>query len=357
MYISPIDLLNISIEELEFIDDKKIIRLEKHLKVLMLQNQIEHYNLEETQHLIQQLKDPFKRKAIIFIEEHPLFKQFITNGVANKPSVFNFKEKYKHLINTFSSFLAPYLNTYFIPFLKGDYQNKKYDIIIEALHNKDIFTSDLLFKVYQYIEQQTQLLIETIEDTSNKFKLYKKCPQVTNKSLIILLNSVPDGIAKDLKVNYANSLANYYIRTRINFFEYPKIKYAYQLVSKIEIDDKELKNQFNNISKLGNWNHSFLTPRSFIAFLFQIIFTILILLPLKIILLLITIIGLVLNPVVLKVFFILPLDILIFALNIIKLIISDKKGKKEAKDHLRKDIKSIRLFYKKALKYIKNLLK
>ncbi len=250
MYISPIDLLDISIEELENIDNKNIIRLEKRLKILAKQDQNNVNNIEEVQLLINQLKDPIKRQTIIFIEEHPLFKQFITNGVANKPSVFNFKEKYTTQLSSFSSFLAPYLETYFIPLLKKDYQRKKYDTIIEALRKKDLFTDDLLFKAYQYIEQQTKILIETINITPKR-KLYEKCPQVTYRTFIELLNTVPNGIIKDLKIDYVNALVDYYNKTLTNNSEYTKIKKAYRLFSEIETEDPFVHDQLKKLGLLG----------------------------------------------------------------------------------------------------------
>lgn len=250
MYISPIDLLNISIEELEHIDDKTIIRLEKRLKILAKQDQNSIYNIEETQLLINQLKDPIKRQTILFIEEHPLFKDFITHGIANKPSVFNFKEKYISQLSSFASFLAPYLETYFIPLLKKDYQNKKYDTIIEALRKKDLFTDGLLFKAYQYIEQQTLILIETINITPKR-KLYEKCPQVTYRTFIELLNTVPNGIVKDLKIDYVNALVDYYNKTLTNNSEYEKIKKAYRLFSEIKTDDPFVDEQLKNLGLLG----------------------------------------------------------------------------------------------------------
>ncbi|WP_442265376.1 hypothetical protein ACSIGC_13720 [Tenacibaculum sp. ZS6-P6] len=250
MYISPIDILDISLEDLEQIDKKNIIRLEKRLKVLRLQNQDEFYNLDEMHLLIEQLKDSEKRKSIIFIEKHPKFKEFISSGNDDGPSTFFFEEEFIKNLSQYSDFLAPYLDTYFFPLLKRDYQAKKYDTIIEALNYEEIFSSDLLLRCYKYLEQQTIILIETIKITKAK-TLYEKCPQVTYDTHTDLLNLLPYGISDDLKLDYVNALVDYYNKSRINNKEYNKIKKAYRLFAKLSTSDSFVEDQFKDLASLG----------------------------------------------------------------------------------------------------------
>ncbi|WP_299673971.1 hypothetical protein [uncultured Tenacibaculum sp.] len=250
MYISPIDILDISLEDLEQIDKKNIIRLEKRLKVLKLQNQDEFYNLDEMHLLLEQLKDSEKRKSIIFIEKHPKLKEFISSGNDDGPSTFFFEEEFIEKLSEYSDFLAPYLDTYFFPLLKRDYQAKKYDTIIEALNHEEIFSSDLLLRCYKYLEQQTIILIETIKITKAK-TLYEKCPQVTYDTHTDLLNLLPYGISDDLKLDYVNALVDYYNKSRINNKEYNKIKKAYRLFAKLSTSDSFVEDQFKDLASLG----------------------------------------------------------------------------------------------------------
>ncbi len=250
MYISPIDILDISLEALENIDQKSIILLEKRLKVLRLQDQDEFYNLEEMHTLLEVLKDHEKRKSIIFIEKHPIFKEFISSGNDNGPSTFFFEEETISQLSDHTDFLAPYLDFYFFPLLKQDYQARKYDTILEALQYEDLFSNDLLLRCYKYLEQQTIILIETIKVTKAK-TLYEKCPQVTYDTHIELLNLIPHGIADDLKLEYVNALVDYYNVSRINNKEYNSIKKAYRLFAKIKTSDSFLEDQFKDLASLG----------------------------------------------------------------------------------------------------------
>ncbi len=248
MYISPIDLLDISLIELENINEKSIIRLEKRLKILKLQNEENFYNFDQSHILINQLKNKEKRNVFIFIEKHPSFKKFLSSGIYDEPKTFLFSEE---VINDYTSSLEPYLENYFIPLLKKDYQNKKYETIIQAFKSKDIFTNDLLLKCYEYIEQQTQILIETIQTAGSK-ELYKKCPQITYETHIDLLNSIPYGIIKDSKLEYVKVLVTHLNKISIIGSEYRKIKKAYTLFSRISIEDNDLKNQIDQLSYLDN---------------------------------------------------------------------------------------------------------
>ncbi len=250
MYISPVDILDISPEDLENIDQKTIIRLEKRLKIQRLQNQDEFYNLEEMHMLLEQLKDPEKRKVILFIEKHPNFKEFIRTGNDSGPSTFSFENEFLENLYQYADFLAPYLDTYFFPLLKEDYQKRKYDTIIQALKNEAVFTSDLLLRCFKYLEQQTIILIETIKVTKSQ-TLYFRCPQVTYDTHVELLNLIPNGISSDLKLDYVNALVDYYNRTKINNSEYNKIKKAYRLFKKIKTGDSFVEDQFIDLASLG----------------------------------------------------------------------------------------------------------
>ena len=251
MYISPIDILNISLEELTNIDEKKIIRLEKRLKILKLQQQENFYNQEDAYTLIKQLKDKENRKAIIFIERHLFFKEFITTGKHSGYSTFVFDKKYIENTTILASFLAPYLETYFIPLVKGEYKKKNYNTIIQALKAKDIFTDTTLLKSYQYLEQQTNILNETIKATPAG-KLYERQPQVTYANHIELLNSIPIGIIKSTKIDYVNALVDYHNKNLKDNDEYLKINKAYTLFATITVDDPYLEKQLKELSSLGN---------------------------------------------------------------------------------------------------------
>ena len=66
MYVSPVDLLDISLDELMNLDEKGIIRLEKRLKLQKHQRKLGNYNPQQTYELLYQLKDKEKRKIHSF---------------------------------------------------------------------------------------------------------------------------------------------------------------------------------------------------------------------------------------------------------------------------------------------------
>ena len=250
MYISPIDILDISIAELEQIDEKNIIRLEKKLHVLKLQNQDNYFNVEEANLVLKQLKNEEDRKVILFIEKHPLFKTFITSGKANGSDTFKFQEENLNELENFSSFLDPYLKTYFVRLLKKDYQNKTFEASIEGLKHQSLFENETLLECHQFIEQQTKILIEKISVCKPK-QLFDKHPEVTYESHINLLNVVPFGIIGQTKLAYAQAIISYFSRTHLFNSEYPKIRNAYSLLSKIEVEEALQKKVLDDYSNLG----------------------------------------------------------------------------------------------------------
>ncbi len=251
MYISPTDLLEISIEDLKNIDEKKIIRLEKKLHILKLQNQDQYFNVNDIDRILTQLKTPKEREVIVFIENHPDFKEFISSGTVNGSDTFKFQETYNDRLENFAPFLDLFIRKYFFQFLKREYNNKNYEIIIASLKNTALFKNETLLVYYEYIEQQTRILIEKITVCPPK-QLYEKHPEVTYESLIKLLNVVPYGRIKQIKIDYVKTLVNYFKKTKIFNSEYPKVKNAYLLFSKITVDNPSQEEVLKSLSELGN---------------------------------------------------------------------------------------------------------
>ncbi|CAM1373456.1 hypothetical protein [Tenacibaculum xiamenense] len=250
MYQSPIDLLEISLDELESIDHKILVRLEKRLRLLQIQNENSSFNRDLQFQLLQQLKDPQKRACILFIENHPNFKQFLKTGKCTAPRCFNFKNYQNEIPDGLANFLAPYLEDYFIPVFKSSFQNKNYDIINQALNNDYIFTREFLHTLYSYVLQQLTILVKVIEQAKPR-TLYKKCPQITYNGFINLLNQIPIGLVKSGKIDYVNALLKYYRRTRQHNAEYLKIKYAYRNLFKLEFDNPDVTEKVKEISEIG----------------------------------------------------------------------------------------------------------
>ncbi len=250
MYISPTDLLDISIEDLKNIDEKNIIRLEKKLNVLKFQNQDQYFNVNDIDRILTQLKTPKEREVILFIENHPDFKEFISSGTVNGRDTFKFQETYNDQLEDFAPFLDPFLHKFFYQFLKREYNNKNYEIIIDSLKNTALFKNETLLIYHEYIEQQTNFLAEKIAVTPPK-TLYEKHPEVTYESHIELLNVVPFSIIGKTKIKYIQELINYLLRTNIFNAEYSKIKNAYVLFSKITSEDLAQQESILKFSKLG----------------------------------------------------------------------------------------------------------
>ena len=139
MYVSPVDLLGISIDELMSLDNKNLIRLEKMLDAKFALGETQGYNQQELNRILLQLDNPETKMAIFFIEKHPLLKKFITDGTHSHVKTFSIDEEL--LVDTpgVNDFLEPYFEQYFFPFIKQELQKKRYDIILRAMNNKDLF--------------------------------------------------------------------------------------------------------------------------------------------------------------------------------------------------------------------------
>ncbi|WP_299673969.1 hypothetical protein [uncultured Tenacibaculum sp.] len=351
MYISPIDILDISLEDLEQIDKKNIIRLEKRLKVLRLQNQDNSYNIDNVTLLLNQLKNEKDRNFITFIEKHPLFKTFITSGKADNIDTFKFQEEYSNKLQDFSDFLHPYLKTYFIPLLKKKYRNKSFEIITTALKNNNLFNDEILLESHQFIEQQTKILTEKISVCPPR-KLFEKHPEVTYESYIDLLNTIPPGIIEEVKLEYAQELVDYFRKSNIFNSEYPKIKNAYKLLAKIDVSSPLKGEVLENYSELGKGRfYVFLVMPEEIFHnkkdktLFKVLFFIS-----RITL---TILSF-LVYLIIQIVILIPLAILSFSLLSIGLVFAtDEKDRNEAKVHLKEFIKDFKDNYSSVSSFFK----
>lgn len=250
MYQSPVDLLQISISELENLDAKAIIRLEKRLRLIHRQQNNTAYNKDLQFELLDQLKQEDTRACILFVERHPHFKTFLKNGECTAPKVFNFDSVSEEIPASLASFLAPYMEALFIPILKNSYRNKNFDIINQALSADYLFTVSTLQFIYDYIIQQTELLAKSMHEVTAR-RMYLTHPEVTYKSHIKLLNAIPIGQVKSVKIDYINALVEYYNKTKTANREYEHMKYAYRLFSAIEIDDPNLQDHLSVLARLG----------------------------------------------------------------------------------------------------------
>lgn len=254
MYISPVDILEISVDELMNLDSKGLIRLEKRLRIQKLQNKSDDYNPQQFDALLTQLADDSKKSSIFFVEKHPRLKKFVSSGKDDGTKTFIIDQRILDQAPHIKEFLAPYFDAYFMRLVKQDYQAKKYDTIIQAMKYKGLFTDQLLTKYYEYIKGQIKIVVERIV-VARKGKLTTSVPEITYKTLIELMNTVPLGFIRKTKMAYVNALVDYYNSTLNKYSEFSKIQRAFRNITDIEIGDqnfiayfKKLSNQISNTS-------------------------------------------------------------------------------------------------------------
>lgn len=252
MYISPVDILGISVDELMNLDNKGLIRLEKKLNIQKLQNKGGHYNPQQFDSLLVQLTDTDKKLSIFFIEKHPNLKHFITTGKDVGIKTFTIDESLLSQAPHIREFLAPYFDAYFMRLVKQDYKAKKYDTILSAMQHKELFTDQLLAEYYDYIKGQVEVVVERIL-VARKGQLASNTPQITYKTFVALMNTLPLGYIRKAKFAYVNALVDYYNLTLNKHGEFSKIQLAFRNFTLIEIGDEDSIAQFKRLAKqIGN---------------------------------------------------------------------------------------------------------
>ena len=93
--------------------------------------------------------------------------------------------------------------------VKQDFRKHKYDVLLSAMGNKELFTTGLLTKYYDFINSQAEIIVEKIK-VVEKGQLINSCPQLTYRSFVSLLNTVPLGFIQKTKLQYVNALIGYY---------------------------------------------------------------------------------------------------------------------------------------------------
>ncbi|WP_298475437.1 hypothetical protein [uncultured Maribacter sp.] len=240
MYVSPLSVLNISLEELMNLDSKGIIRLEKKLKAKQLRNSKEGYNPQQFHALLTQLQDEDAKKSIYFVEKHPLLKEFISTGDTTDIKTFSVDKELLAKTPNIAEFLSPYFDTFMMKLVKRDFANKKYDVIIRAMQYKELFTPNFLDTYYRYIINQLNIIIEIINITP-KGKLIDKKIELTYGTFCYLLNTVPLGLIRSEKIAYINAMVDYYNATKNKHREFKKIQLVFDHMRKLYFDDFEMK--------------------------------------------------------------------------------------------------------------------
>lgn len=160
MYISPVNLLGLSLDELMNLDSRGIIRLEKTLKIQRLRSGANAYNPEQVSSIVKQLSSPEQKKSVYFIEKHKYLKEFITTGKDSGEKTFIIDAVILADTPNIKEFLEPYFEAYFMRMVKADFALKKYDTIIKAMSHKELFTDNLLTTYYRYIKSQADIITE-----------------------------------------------------------------------------------------------------------------------------------------------------------------------------------------------------
>ncbi len=261
MYISPVNLLGLTLDELMNLDSQGIIRLEKRLKVQRLQSGANAYNPEQVSNIVKQLSTEEQKKSIYFVERHRYLKEFITTG--NDSGEKTFIIDATTLVNTpnIKEFLEPYFEAYFMKMVKVDFAAKKYDTIIKALSHKELFTDSLLTTYYRYIKSQADIITEKVSISENG-ELIMKCPEVAYKTYIYLLNTVSLGVISESNMDYVNAMIDYYNRTKNAYSEFSVVQRAFRNFKLIEVASKETKDFYVKVAnQVGNLHSSSEQPR------------------------------------------------------------------------------------------------
>ena len=236
MYVSPVDLLGISLDELMGLDDKNLIRLEKILDAKFALGATQGYNQQELNRILDQLNDPETKKAVFFVEQHPLLKKFIIDGTHSHVKTFSIDKELLAATPGVDDFLKPYFEQYLFPFIKQELQKKRYDIILRAMDNKELFSPLFLDKYYRLIIDRLDYMIETIK-TVAPGKLYRGIPEITYGTFVDLLNTVPIGLIRKAKIDYINAMVDYYNMTKSTYPEFSVIRRAFANMGRLYFDD------------------------------------------------------------------------------------------------------------------------
>ncbi|WBU88305.1 hypothetical protein [Cellulophaga omnivescoria] len=247
MYISPVDLLGLSLDELMNLDNRGIIRLEKTLKVQRLQTGANAYNPEQVSSIVKQLSSDEQKKSVYFIEKHRYLKEFITTGKDNGEKTFIVDAVLLANTPNIKEFLEPYFEAYFMKMVKKDFAAKKYDTIIKAMQHKELFTDNLLSIYYRYIKAQADIITEKVKISANG-DLISRCPEIAYKTYIYLLNTVSLGVITKSKTDYVNAMIDYYNITKNIYGEFPSVQRAFRNFKLIEVASQETKDYYVKIA-------------------------------------------------------------------------------------------------------------
>ncbi|MEP0212326.1 MAG: hypothetical protein ABJD66_03865 [Cellulophaga sp.] len=265
MYISPVDLLGLSLDELMNLDSRGIIRLEKTLKIQRLRSGANAYNPEQVSSIVKQLSSEEEKKSVYFVEKHSYLKQFITTGKDSGEKTFIIDAALLADTPNIKEFLEPYFEAYFMKMVKTDFTAKKYDTIIKAMQRKELFTDNLLSTYYRYIKSQADIITEKIKVSSNG-DLMSRCPEIAYKSYIYLLNTVSLGVISQSKMDYVSAMIDYYNITKNTYSEFPKVQRAFRNFKLIEVTSQEIKDFYakaaNQVGSLHQGGQSQQRPNS-----------------------------------------------------------------------------------------------
>lgn len=247
MYISPVDLLGLSLDQLMNLDSRGIIRLEKTLKIQRLRSGANAYNPEQVSSIIKQLSNEEQKKSVYFVEKHRYLKEFITTGNDSGEKTFVIDAVLIAKTPNIKEFLEPYFEAYFMKMVKTDFAAKKYDTIIKAMQHKELFTDYLLSTYYRYIKSQADIITEKVKISSNG-DLISRCPEVTYKTYIHLLNTVSLGVITKSKADYVNAMIDYYNITKNAYQEFPRVQRAFRNFKLIEVANQETKDFYIKVA-------------------------------------------------------------------------------------------------------------
>jgi len=251
MYISPVDILGITVDELEHLGVEGIEHIERKLRQQRLEREEDTFDPKQFDALFDQLRDAEKRKCILFVEMHPRLKRFLMTGDDDGPKTFSLRLDALDMALGIQKFLAPYFERYFMPLVKRDCQRRKYKTIVWALRSKGLFTTDLLDTCYEFIIAEMRVLVERIK-LAKSGELIENCPEITKKSLVRLMNTVPSKDMQEVKMAYVSAMVDYYNQKQERHHEREDLIFAFQNFKGLQLDDAKLAEHLKELSKRVN---------------------------------------------------------------------------------------------------------
>lgn len=106
------------------------------------------------------------------------------------------------------------------------------------MEHKQLFAPAILDAYYRLILGRLNLITEKIKVTAPA-NLYKALPEVSYKTFVYLLNTLPLGLVSSSKIAYVNAMVDYFNKTKNRHPEFPAIRKAFTNMALLTFGSEE----------------------------------------------------------------------------------------------------------------------